>query len=55
MCMCLGGNTLAEVAEMGQRNHKKKKKKNEHRDSKNMSNVIIRAFSALPRAKIIFL
>lgn len=52
--MCLGGNTLAEVAEMGQRNHYKKKK-NEHRDSKNMSNVIIRAFSALPRAKIIFL
>lgn len=32
----MGGNTLAEVGEMGKRNHKKKR--NEHRDSKNMSN-----------------
>lgn len=54
MCMCLGGNALAEVGEMGKRSHKKKKE-NGHRDSKNMSNVVIRALSALPWAEIIFL
>lgn len=53
--MCLGGNTLVEAGEMGKRNHKKRKEKNEHRDSKNMSKVIICGFSALLRAKIAFL